>query len=287
MSRNSFRWWIGWGFVVILQIMNKKEIVIYGIITSVMGSILFTIIFYIASNLISIAQDGVIMVGEILSTSIPLFWLVIALLFFALIIALIAKKVWIDLPKRYVLKSKLDEWKKQNGDEIKKIKLKEERCKSELEDKTKQHNDLIRFHESDLKKKVQLTDCNIKLHYQEGNQKLTITQNLINMSSDKLVLKSLFLYVKVDGAEIDKIVYDYENAISDLGKKIFVSDLPPYEINCCITCETTKLLGVMSNYHGEKMRIDVDGEICFFVQSGKVTKKVKEMKEFEFGTKEI
>ena len=59
--------------------------------------------------------------------------------------------------------------------------------KNKLEDKTKQHNDLIARQESNLKKKVQLTDCDIRLHYKEGNPILTITQNLINMSYNKLV----------------------------------------------------------------------------------------------------
>ena len=172
------------------------------------------------------------------------------------------------------LKNELDEETKKCNEEYTSI-------KSKLEDKRKQLNDLIAFHESDLKKKVQLTDCDIKLHYKEGNPKLTITQNFINMSYDKLLLKSLFLYVVADGVEIDKIVYDSENATSDMGKKIFISDLPPYDINCWITCETTRLPRSISNNYEEKMKIDIDGAICFYIQSGKVTKKVKETKEFE------
>nr|QNO56522.1 hypothetical protein CNIFIPMI_00014 [Methanosarcinales archaeon ANME-1 ERB7] len=160
-------------------------------------------------------------------------------------------------------------------------------CESKLVAKTKDHDDLIAFHESDLKKRVQLMDCDIKLHYKEGNPKLTITQKLINMSYDKLVLKSLFLFVKADGAEIDKIVYDSENATSDLGKKIFVSDLSPFNKDCWITCETTRLPRINPNYHEEKVKIGVDGEICFYVQSGKVTKKIKETKEFEIVATEI
>ena len=166
-------------------------------------------------------------------------------------------------------------------DKIKKCDEQYKQSKSKLEAKIKEHNDLITFHESDLKKKVQLTDCNIKLHYKEGNLKLTITQNLINMSYDKLVLKSLVLYVNVDGTEIDKIVYDSENATSDMGKKIFVSDLPPYDINCWITCETTRLPRSIPNNYEEKMKIDIDGAICFYIQSGEVTKKIKKSKEFE------
>ena len=173
----------------------------------------------------------------------------------------------------------MDKWKKQNDDEFREIKIKKEQFESELEAKTKEHNDLIAFHESNLEERVQLMDCDIGLHYKEGNPILTITQKLINMSYDKLVLKSLFLFVKADGAEIDKIVYDSENATSDLGKKVFVSDLPPYE-DCLVTCETTRLPRINPNHHKEKVRIDVDGEICFYVQSGKVTKKVK-------GTREI
>ena len=206
-------------------------------------------------------------VGEILSMEIHLFWLVIALLSFALIFTLIAKRVWIDLPKTDISKIRMKEQKKRN-----------DKCESELEDKIKEHSDLIAFHESDLKKRVKLTNCDMKLHYKEGNPILTITQNLINMSYDKLVLKSLFLYVKADGVEIDKIVYDSGNAIFDLGKKVFVSDLSPYE-NCWVTYETTKLPQIKSDYHEEKVRIDIDGEICFYVQSGIVTKKVKGMKE--------
>lgn len=272
---------------MMLKEMNKKEIMIYGIIASVIGSIVVALIVYIISNLIPIAQEGVAMVGKILSMSIHLFWLVIALLTFALIFSLIAKRVRIDLPKRYVLKSRMDKWKKQNDDEFREIKIKKEQCESELEAKTKEHNDLIAFHKSDLEERVQLTDCNIKLHYKESNPILTITQNLINMSYDKLVLKSLFLFVKADGAEIDKIVYDSENATSDMGKKIFVSDLSAYNKDCWITGETTRLPRINPNYHEEKVRIDVDGEICFYVQSGKVTKKVKETKEFEIVASEI
>ena len=170
----------------------------------------------------------------------------------------------------------MDEQKKQNRE-----------CQSKLEAQIKEHNDSIARLESNLNKKVQLTDCDIKLHYQEGNPKLTITEKLINMSSDDLVLKSLFLYVKGDGVEIDKIVYDYENANFDLGKKIFLSDLSSFNKDCWITCETTKLLGVMSNYQGEKVKIEVDGEICFYVQSGKVTKKITKAEDLEIGTKEI
>ena len=273
--------------VMMLKEMNKKEILIYGIIASVIGGIILTLIWYIVSNLMPVALEGVVMVGEILSTSIHLFWLVIALLFFALIFSLIAKLVWVDLPKSYVLKSRMDERKKQNDDEFREIKIKKEECESELEAKTKEHNDLIAFHESDLKKKVQLTDCDIKMPYKEGNPILTITQNLINMSYDEIVLKSLFLFVKADDVEIDKIVYDSENATSDMGKKIFVSDLSPFNKDCWMTCETTRLPRINPSYHEEKVRIDVDGEICFNVQSGRVTKKIKEMKEFEIVANEI
>ena len=178
------------------------------------------------------------------------------------------------------LKNELDEKTKKCNEEYTQI-------KSKLEGKTKELNDLIAFYESDLKKKVQLTDCDIKLHYKEANPILTITQNFINMSYDKLVLKSLFLFVKADGAEIDKIVYDSENVTSDLGKKIFISDLPAYNKDCWIACETTRLPMINPNHHEEKMRIDIDGEICFYVQSGKVTKKIKDMKEFEIVANEI
>jgi hypothetical protein len=92
------RVWHGWGFVVMmLKEMNKKEILIYGIIASVIGGIILTLIWYIVSNLMPVALEGVVMVGEILSTSIYLFWLVIALLFFALIFSLIAKLVSLQL----------------------------------------------------------------------------------------------------------------------------------------------------------------------------------------------
>ena len=127
----------------------------------------------------------------------------------------------------------------------------------------------------------------MKLHYKEGNPILTITQNLINMSYDKLVLKSLFLFVNADGSEIDKIVYDSENATSDMDKKIFVSDLSAYNKDCWITCETTRLPRINPNHHEEKMKMDIDGAICFYIQSGKVTKKIKETKEFEIVATEI
>jgi F0F1-type ATP synthase membrane subunit b/b' len=175
-----------------------------------------------------------------------------------------------------VLKNELNEKTEKCNEQYTQI-------KSELKDKIKEHNDLIARQESNLNKKVRLTDCDIKLHYKEGNPILSITQNLINMSDDKLVLKSLFLFVKADGAEIDKIVYDSENATSDLGKKVFVSDLPPYE-DCLVTCETTRLPRINPNHHKEKVRIDVDGEICFYVQSGKVTKKVKGTKDIPIET---
>ncbi|MGB7000777.1 MAG: hypothetical protein WBE22_01980 [Halobacteriota archaeon] len=87
--------------------------------------------------------------------------------------------------------------------------------------------------------------------------------------------------MKADGSEIDKIVYDSENATSDLGKKIFVSDLSAYNKDCWIKCETTRLPRIIPNHHEEKMKIDIDGAICVYIQSGKVTKKVKETKEFE------
>ena len=196
-----------------------------------------------------------------------------------------------DEAEREKIKSKCEErinkLKNQLNEETKKYDENYTQIKSELEAKIKEYKDLNAFHESDLKKRVQLTYCDIKLHYKEGKPKLTITQNLINMSYAKLVLKSLVLYVKVDGAEIDKIVYDFENAASDLGKKIFLSDLSPFNKDCWITCETTKLLGVMSNYQGEKVKIEVDGEICFYVQSEKVTKKIKKAEDLEIGTKEI
>lgn len=60
-----------------------------------------------------IAQGAVIMVCEFLSTPTAVFWLILSILLFALILALTAKKVWIDLPKRYVLKSELEGNKKQ------------------------------------------------------------------------------------------------------------------------------------------------------------------------------
>ena len=246
---------------------------------------------------------GVKVILDLFPAKIDTFWLV--MLFFVMILLLVNYERIPLLGRKYKGNEKEINNSKSNSkrakkifkmesediikleDKIKKCNEQYKQLKSELEDKTKEHNDLIAFHESDLKKKVQLTDCDIKLHYKEENPKLTITQNLINMSYDKVALKSLFLYVVADGVEIDKIVYDSENATLDLGKKIFVSDLPPYEINCWITCETTKLLGVMSNYHREKMRIEVDGEICFFVQSGMVTKKIKKTKDLEIGTKEI
>jgi hypothetical protein len=213
---------------MMLKEMKKKEIMIYGIIASVIGGLIVILLIYIASNLMGVAQEGVIMIGEILSISIHLFWLVITFLLFALICSLIAKRVWVDLPKRYVLKIRMDEQKKQNRE-----------CKSKLEAKTKEYNDSITRLESNLNKKIRFTNCDIKLHYKEGNPKITITQNFINMSYDKLVLKSLLLFVKIDGAEIDKIAYDHINATFDLGKKLFVSDLPPYE-DCWVTCETTE-----------------------------------------------
>lgn len=103
--------------------MDKKEIINYGIIASIIGSIITTISVYIASHLIPIAQGVVKMLSKILSAPIDTFWLVLSILLFLLVLAIIAKKVWIDLPKRYVLKSGLDEKTKQYDKLLKQVKL--------------------------------------------------------------------------------------------------------------------------------------------------------------------
>ena len=81
--------------------MGKKEIIVYSSIGSIIGGIILALIFFIASKAIPIAQGVSIMVGEFLHTPIEVFWLVLSILFFALILALIAKKVWITMPKQF------------------------------------------------------------------------------------------------------------------------------------------------------------------------------------------
>lgn len=88
---------------------EKKERIIHGTIASIIGGFILVLILFIASTLKPTAQGVAIMVGDFLHSHIAIFWLVLSILFFALIFALIAKKVWIDLPKRYVPQSELDD----------------------------------------------------------------------------------------------------------------------------------------------------------------------------------
>lgn len=98
---------------------EKKERIIHGIIASIIGGFILVI----ASTLMPIAQGVAIMVGDLLHSPIPIFWLVLSILFFALIFALIAKKVWIDLPKRYVPQSELDDKIEEYNELAKHVKL--------------------------------------------------------------------------------------------------------------------------------------------------------------------
>ena len=103
--------------------MDKKERIVYGIIVSIIGGIIVAIIAHIASPLIPIAHGVVIMLAKILSAPIDTFWLVLSTLLFLLILAIIAKKVWIDLPKRYTLKSRLEVKTKQYDKLLEQVKL--------------------------------------------------------------------------------------------------------------------------------------------------------------------
>ena len=144
-------------------------------------------------------------------------------------------------------------------------------------------NKLLSLTKSGLDKRVQFTDCEIDLDESGSYPKLSVTQRFANTSELHLKLCKVEISVEADDRELDKFVYNPPNSTLDFdgGRRITVSETPfhPLNLNCWITCKTTKLSQVIQNYHGKDIRIDVDGIIeLSTVRTTKISKCVLKSK---------
>ena len=152
-------------------------------------------------------------------------------------------------------------------------------------------NKILSLTKSGLDKRIQLTDCEIDLDESGSYPKLSVTQRFANTSEFPLKLCKVEISVEADSRELDKFVYNPPNSTLDFdgGRKITVSETPfrPLNLNCGITCKTTKLNQVIQNYHGKDIKIDVDGIIEFStVRITKISKRVLKSKHITLKPKQ-
>jgi len=156
----------------------------------------------------------------------------------------------------------------------------------QLKEKTVQYDELAEKYELGMEKKVQLTGCEITSDDKEKDPKLSITQRFVNMNESSLNLSKVEVFVKADGKELDEFVYNSSGPTRHLEvRKIVVSDMPPLNLNCWLSCETTKLSQVIPDYHGKEIEIEVNGIIEFEAGTVKINKTIDGKKKIPFKTK--
>ena len=200
---------------------------------------------------------------------------VLAILFFGAIISLI-------LLTRQQGMNRLREKEK----ELSILKSNFEETIGQLKEKTVQYDELAEKYELGMEKKVQLTGCEITSDDKEKDPKLSITQRFVNMNESSLKLSKVEMLVKADGKELDEFVYNSSGPTLHLEvRKIMVSDMPPLNWNCWLSCETTKLSQAIPDYHGKEIEIEVNGIIEFEAGTVKINKTIDEKKKILFKVK--
>lgn len=197
---------------------------------------------------------------------------VLAILFFGAIISLIL-------------------WTRQQGvnrlrkkeKELSTLKSNFEETIRQLRGKTMQYDELAKKYELGMEEKVKFTGCEITSDDEENYPKLSITQRFVNMNEISLKLSKVEMLVKADGKELDEFVYNSSGSTLHLEVgKIMVSDIPPLNLNCWLSCETTKLSQAIPDYHGKEIEIEVNGIIEFEAGTVKINKTIDGKKKIPF-----
>ena len=197
---------------------------------------------------------------------------VLAILFFGAIISLI-------LLTRQQGMNRLREKEK----ELSILKSNFEGTIGQLKEKTVQYDELAEKYDLGMEKKVQLTGCEITSDDKEKDPKLSITQRFVNMNESSLKLSKVEMLVKADGKELDEFVYNSSGPTLHLEVgKIMVSDMPSLNLNCWLSCETTKLSQAIPDYHGKEIEIAVNGIIEFEAGTVKINKTIDGKKKIPF-----
>jgi len=162
--------------------------------------------------------------------------------------------------------------------------------KSELESKTKQLEEKTK-QDGELVKKFQLgfARCEIETDESGDNPKLLITQRFFNIFVESLKLSKVEIMLKANGIELDEFVYNPPSRVQQLGNKIKTSStkdlFPEPNLECWIRFETTKLSQVIPDYHGNEIRIDVEGVIEFTRGTAKISKEIVDGRSVKFKPK--
>lgn len=159
---------------------------------------------------------------------------------------------------------------------------KERTLKSELGDKTKQYDELVKEIESGLEKKIQLQhNLEYKAQHNRGEEpKITVWQKFSNASDFEFKIKRIDTIATLKGeAEIERFHYDEsDNLFLDKQKLFFPKKIASLDGDNEITYrinDITKLVKAFPYYKRRAFLIEVEQAIEFATQATTTSKTVK------------